>query len=219
MKSKFLLALVTGGLLAAVHVEAQLAYFQNTTGLISPADTITFSEVTPAPNTVITTQYQPYGVTFSPNVYYAPIYNQNFGTPNIDPTASVGNFIQFEPTLPTFSILFNTAVTSASFAVLSQPGTFQITPYLNGVALDTAQIFTGGLAASFTNNFVGVAGLSGIKFNQLLISNVNTSDHAFVFDNLSFNPVPEPTSTSLIAGGLVVGLAFCFFRKQRASLT
>jgi hypothetical protein len=219
MKSKFLLALVTGGLLAAVHVEAQLAYFQNTTGLISPADTITFSEVTPAPNTVITTQYQPYGVTFSPNVYYAPIYNQNFGTPNIDPTASVGNFIQFEPTLPTFSILFNTAVTSASFAVLSQPGTFQITPYLNGVALDTAQTFTGGLAASFTNNFVGVAGLSGIKFNQLLISNVNTSDHAFVFDNLSFNPVPEPTSTSLIAGGLVVGLAFCFFRKQRASLT
>jgi hypothetical protein len=216
MKSRFLLFLLTGAFLATCRVEAQLAYFQNTTGLISPADTITFSEVTPAPNTVITTQYQSYGVTFSPNVYYAPIYNQNFGTPNIDPTASVGNFIQNEPTLPTFSILFNIPVTSASFAVLSQPGTFQITPMLNGVALDNAQTFTGGLAANFNNNFVGVASLGGITFNQLLISNVNTSDNAFVLDNLSFNPVPEPTSISLIASGLVVGLAFCFFRKQRS---
>src|SRR5438270_399070 len=109
------------GVLAGADRSAGQSYFQNSTGLVSPASTVTFSEVTPPVNTVITTQYQPFGVTFAPNVFYAPTFDQNTGTPHIDPTASVGNFVQTQPAIQTFSIQFTTPVSGAAFAVLTQP--------------------------------------------------------------------------------------------------
>ena len=43
----------------------------------SPTRTVTFSEFTPPPNTIITTQYQSVGVSFSPCVFYAPTFDQD----------------------------------------------------------------------------------------------------------------------------------------------
>src|SRR4051812_32650369 len=94
------------GLARAVSTPAAGVYFQNSNGLASPANTVTFSEFSPPPNTRITNQYQAYGVTFVPYVNYASIYNQTSGTPHVDPTACVANFVQFSPPLPTFSIMF-----------------------------------------------------------------------------------------------------------------
>ena len=84
-------------------------YFQNSYGLLSPSNVITFSEFSPPPNTLITTEYQAYGVTFAPYVHYASIYNQTSGTPHIDPTACVANFVQYGPVVPTFSICVRAA--------------------------------------------------------------------------------------------------------------
>ena len=114
-------------------VEAVGVYFQNNLGLVSPSNTITFSEFSPPPNTIITTQYQAYGVTFAPYVQYASIYNQTSGTPNIDPTACVANFQQYWTVVPTFSVVFGRPVSAAAFAVLSQPGTFEVTALWAGI--------------------------------------------------------------------------------------
>jgi hypothetical protein len=186
----------TVGLLQAISAQAQGVYFQNSYGLVSPSNIVTFSEFSPPPNTIITTEYQAYGVTFVPYVNYASIYNQTSGTPHIDPTTCVANFIQFSPPLSTFSILFGRPVSSAAFAVLTQPGTFDVTALLGGTEIPGGpHTFIGGYGPDATNNFVG---LSDVTFDELRISNVATSDGALVLDNLQFTPAPESPPTLTI---------------------
>src|SRR5436190_4490708 len=119
--------------LMRVSTQAVGVYFQNSYGLVSPSNIVTFSEFSPPPNTIITNQYQAYGVTFVPYVHYASIYNQTSGTPHIDPTACVANFVQYGAVVPTFSIVFDRPVSAAAFAVLSQPGTFEVTALWEGI--------------------------------------------------------------------------------------
>jgi hypothetical protein len=174
------------GLARAVSTQAAGVYFQNSYGLASPSNIVRFSEFSPPPNTMITTQYQAYGVTFAPYVHYASIYNQTSGTPHIDPTACVANFVQYGPVVPTFSIVFDRPVSAAAFAVLSQPGTFQVTALWAGIeGPGGPATFIGGFGPGSTNNFVG---LSGVTFDELRISNIVTSDGALVVDNLQFTP-------------------------------
>ena len=184
-----LLVLVAAvGLARAVSTQAVGVYFQNSYGLVSPSNIVTFSEFSPSPNTIITTEYQAYGVTFVPYVHYASIYNQTSGTPYIDPAACVANFVQYGPVVPTFSVVFDRTVSAAAFAVLSQPGTFQVTALWAGIEVAGGpHTFTGGDGPDRTNNFVG---LSGVTFDELRVSNVATSDGALVLDNLQFTPVP-----------------------------
>jgi len=183
------ISLVVLGLVQAVCAQAQGVYFQNSYGLVAPSNIVTFSEFSPPPNTLITTEYQAYGVTFVPYVEYASIYNQTSGTPHIDPTACVANFVQFGPVVPTFSIVFGRPVSAAAFAVLSQPGTFDVTALLGGTELPGGpHTFIGGNGPNSTNNFVG---LSDVTFDELRVSNIATSDGALVLDNLEFTPAPE----------------------------
>ncbi|MGH7973503.1 MAG: hypothetical protein ACREIC_32710, partial [Limisphaerales bacterium] len=174
------------------------AYFQNSYGLQSASNVITFSEFSPAPNTIITTQYQAYGVTFTPYVYYASIYNQTSGTPHLDPAASVANFVQNGPVVPTFSVLFDRPVSAAAFAMLSQPGTFQMTALWAGTEVAGGpHTFTGGYGPDRTTNFVG---LSGVTFDELRVSNIATSDGALVLDNLQVAPVLVNSWTNPVSG-------------------
>ena len=144
------------GLVRAVSTQGVGVYFQNSYGLVSPSNVVTFSEFSPSPTTMITTQYQAYGVTFLPYVHYASIYNQTSGTPNIDPTACVANFVQYGPVVPTFSIVFKRPVAAAAFSVLSQAGTFQVTALMVGTELSGGgHTFTGGYGPDRTTNFVG----------------------------------------------------------------
>lgn len=183
------------GLARAVSTQAAEVYFQNSYGLASPSNIVTFSEYSPYPNTTITTEYQPYGVTFVPYVKYASIYNQTSGTPHIDPTACVANFVQYGSVVPAFSIMFDRPVSAAAFAVLSQAGTFQVTALWAGIELPGGpHTFTGGFGPDRTTNFVG---LSGITFDELRISNIATSDGALVLDNLEFTPALVNSWTNL----------------------
>lgn len=176
--------------LAGNLVHAEAIFFQNSRGIPSPTRIVTFSEFAPSPNTIITTQYQAYGVSFVPCVFYAPTFDQDFGTPHIDPAASAGNFVQVYGALQQFSIVFQQPVNAASFAVLSQEGTFDVTPLSRGVELAVGSyMFAGGLRPDKTNNFVGVAGAT---FDELRISNVQSFDHALVIDNIQFTSAAAP---------------------------
>src|SRR5882757_4055305 len=153
------------GLARAISTQAEGVYFQNSYGLVSPSNIVTFSEYSPYPNTTIATEYQPYGVTFVPYVKYASIYDQTFGTPHIDLTACVANFVQYGSVVPTFSIVFGRPVSAAAFAVLTQPGTFEVTALWAGIELPGGpRTFTGGFGPDRTTNFVG---LSGVTFDEL----------------------------------------------------
>src|ERR1017187_149680 len=71
----------------AGHVQA--TSLNNTTGIASPAQTITFSELVFPNNTTITLQYSTLGATFSPNLYYDPSgINAYNSVPNIS-----GNYL------------------------------------------------------------------------------------------------------------------------------
>jgi len=186
------------GLAGAVSTQAVGVYFQDSYGLVSPSNDVTFSEFSPPPNTFITTQYQPYGVTFVPYVQYASIYDQTSGTPHIDPTACVANFQQYGPVVPTFSIVFSRPVSAAAFAVLSQPGTFQVTAFWAGTEVPGGpHTFTGGYGPDRTTNFVG---FSDVVFDELRISNIATSDGALVVDNLQSTPAVVNSWTNLHSG-------------------
>jgi hypothetical protein len=183
------------GLARAVSAQAVGVYFQNSYGLVSPSNIVTFSEFSPPPNTIITTQYQAYGVSFMPYVQYASIYNQTSGTPNIDPTACVANFQQYWTVVPTFSVVFDRPVSAAAFAVLTQPGTFEVTALWAGIEIPGGpHTFTGGFGPDRTTNFVG---MSGVTFDELRISNIATSDGALVLDNLKFTPALVNSWTNL----------------------
>lgn len=191
------------GLLASAASQSQAQVFtQNATGLAAPTNTVTFSELNPPPviNAPITTQFQQYGITFSSgsssaHIFYAPTYNQNFGTPNIDPTASLGNFIQFSPSNPVFSIRFTRPVTEAALAIHSAPRNIEMKILLQGVPLTGGtHSFVSNFGASFTNNFIGV---SGTLFDEIRIDN-QTFNAAMVFDNVQFTPFNNaPTDISL----------------------
>lgn len=184
----------------AFTVEAQNGttpvFFQNGTGLISPAQTVNFSGYAPAHNTRITTEYRPYGVTFSPNVFYSPPI-RNSHTPNLNPLACIGNisFIPRRPggtTIPSISILFNAPVNDAAFSVQTEPGTIDIALLLNGVELPGGRhTFLGGWGAGFVNNFLG---MQGALFDEIRITS-QTSNHAIVIGVIQFSP-------SLASGGL-----------------
>jgi hypothetical protein len=186
------------GLARAVSTQAVGVYFQNNYGLVSPSNVVTFSEYNPPPNAIITTEYQAYGVSFTPYVHYASIYNQTSGTPHIDPTACVANFVQYGPVVPKFSIVFDRPVSAAAFAVLSQPGTFEVTALWEGIEVPGGpHTFIGGFGPQSTNNFVG---LGGATFDELRVSNIATSDGALVVDNIQFSPVPINSWTNIHSG-------------------
>ena len=58
--------------------------------------------------------------------------------------------------MSTFSIVFGRPVSAAAFAVLTQPGTFQVTALMSGNEISGGpHTFTGGYGPDRTTNFVG----------------------------------------------------------------
>src|SRR4051812_18353387 len=49
------------GLVRAASTQAEGVYFQNSYDLVSPSNIVNFSEFSPPPNTITTTQFQGYG--------------------------------------------------------------------------------------------------------------------------------------------------------------
>ncbi len=181
-------------------------FFQNGTGLMSPSQKINFTEVRLDRNASVTTEYQPYGITFTPNVIYSPNFNRNFSTPNVDPAATIGNFIpraRGSGPLPWFSMHFTAPVTSAAFSVQSQPGNIEVAVLLNGTEVPGGHhTFAGGMGPAFANNFLGLE--SGV-FDEIKIVNVQTPNRVLVIGQVQFTASSAQASTAVTNIALLSG--------------
>src|ERR1035438_10542178 len=105
------------------------------TGLAGLFQTITFSELSFAPNTPITTQFSSLGVSFTPQLYY--------DTPDTLYANIVGDRLQnyyFQNgyvCCNDFSIFFTNVQSAVDFNFITQPGTTTFTARLGGVVQET----------------------------------------------------------------------------------
>ena len=184
----------------AGHVQA--ATLNNTTGIVSPAQTITFDELVFANNTTITLQYSSLGATFSPNLYYDPSGKNAYNSvPNIS-----GNYLaNFYPGyVDPFNINFSIAQTNAAFALATNPGTTTFNAYLGGTLVES---FSAATSYSQSNDFYG---FTGISFDRIEI--LPGGNNLAIVDNLQMATVPEP-STFVLAG--LGAAALVIFRRRR----
>jgi hypothetical protein len=172
-------------------------------GLPSPTTLLTFDEVVLPNNTIVTNQYQTFGVTFSPNLVYNSQGQVNF------PNVTGNNLGNFAPGLvDPFFIDFTTDVSAAAFAMVTNPTTSTFTALLNNVPVES---FSVGTTFTSPNDFYG---FTGITFNQIEVS---TSGAFMLLDNLQFNSaVPEPTTLALLGTGL---LGLVMMRRRKLSRT
>jgi hypothetical protein len=172
------------------------------TGLSSPTTTITFDEVALAPNTTVTNQFAPFGVSFSPLVYYSP----QTGFPNIDGN-DVGNFGN-GPDIFSVTLAFTNLQTAAAFALVSNGSSYTFEALLGGSTVDS---FSTNVVYTSANNFYG---FSGISFDSIRLTS-NSSDY-FLIDNVQFgtvSAVPEPSTWAMLILGFA-GVGYMAYRRR-----
>ena len=91
----------------------------NNTGIASPTQTITFSELSFATGTPITNQFSSFGATFSPSLFYNV-------QPAFFPTPSLANFDLAGNINNPVTITFSHPVTSAAFAMQTNAGNIDV---------------------------------------------------------------------------------------------
>ena len=203
-----LTGLATIGLLfGSASVLPAQTLFQNSTGIASPATTITFSEHVLATGANVTTQYSDLGVTFSPNLFYSP---QIMAAPHFD-SRDLGDYYPVGGMVVPFDIKFNTVQTDAAFALLTNPGTTTFQALLNGNLVGSG---TAPTNYTQTTNFYG---FTGGHFDTIRVTPGGAGQGALL-DNLQFGSVtPEGDSLAMLAmGGLPIaaGLGRKFRRKK-----
>ena len=190
MEYKTLLLLASGSLLTS---SAHAAFFNNSSGLAAPDQTITFESVALTPNQSVTTEFLGEGVTFS-NTFG----NADMSTyPNFSGNR-IGDFQSGVRKTELFSATFSSTLSDVAFALVTAPGgTTTFTAFLNGNLVESAS------AATTFNNVTNFFGFAGIAFNQLTISTASF-DHVFQLDNLQTTAVPIPPALALLGGPLVL---------------
>jgi hypothetical protein len=194
---------------AVATTSADAGFIQNSYGLSSPAQLITFEEHVLAGNTALSNQYSAEGVTFT-GMTYSPEDLSGFGYSHIV-GHDAGNF---PPVENPFSIHFVTPTSAAAFALISNPGeltTFEA--YMAGVLQESS----GPIATSSfdPDNFYG---FSGFLFDEIRISSDAAVNGALTIDFLQFGTtaaaVPEPSSIILL-GIATPGFAWIASRRPR----
>lgn len=199
MKMTHVMAGVAAWLLAAAGVLA--APIQNTSGLASPATTITFDELVFAGGTSITNQYAGLGLTFSPSLRYDSQGAAQF--PGI-----TGHYLGNNgPCCDNpFSILFGGDITAAAFGVATNPATTLFEALDDGLVVESFSAPTNFDGS--TNSFFG---FSGVTFDEIRVT--VGGDQQILIDNVQSGSVPEPTSLALLGLGLA-GFAASRYRRK-----
>jgi PEP-CTERM motif len=184
----------------ALSASAHAAFFNNSTGLANPDQTITFESAV-LTNEQVTTQFQEFGVTFS--TAFANPDSRSF--PNISGNR-VGNFRPSIAQGGLFTAQFSGVLSQLAFALVSAPGAATIQAVLGGTVVESVSVPT-----TFTSE-VNFFGFEGMLFDRVTIS-VNSSDRTFLLDNLQTVAVPEPGTSALLIAGL--GLLGARLRRSR----
>jgi hypothetical protein len=183
-------------------------FFTNGAGLVSPASTLTFSELAFADNTLITNEFASFGVTFN-----NAVFNPQDG---YMPRNYVGNYQLSTIQYPDLSLTFGTAVSDAAFELATNPGNSVINLYLGATLVDTASLATSNGAGSFY-------GYTGGLFDRIqILAPVNG---ALLVDNIQFNAatvagaVPEPATWIMMLAGFGVVAAGMRFNRRSARVS
>ncbi len=185
-----------------------------TAGLASPASVITFTEVpTLASNDMVTNQFQPLGVTFSPFVYFDPAQGFPFGQPAVATFDSLG-----DPPVGSVELDFTSILSAAAFQMVGDPNIATVTALMNGTAVDS---FSAPLLSDPTDSLGNPNpvwyGFQNIQFNAIQIAlDPSAGDQYMLMTNLEMNPagsVPEPATAQLSLAAMGM-LGFALFRRR-----
>lgn len=197
------------GLTALSPLAAHAQFFQNSTGIESPATTIRFSEVVLPQGTAVTDQYAAFGVTFTGLFYNTtPFTMANQEPPQLNNFPAEGS-----PAGP-FSIFFATEQNSAAFALNTNAGRSRFRALNNGTVVFSSSAF---VDLYRTDNYYG---FTGITFDQIIVEPGGVNGAA-VFDNLQLGTVaqvvmPEPSTLTLLAPVLPLTGMMLRRRKPRS---
>ncbi len=171
------------------------------TGLANPAFTVTFAEVSLAPDTPLTNQFVAQGLTFS-NLYFNNDYT--FGLSIAAPGAA--NFDANLDIYNPYSIYFSTPQTEVAFGLVTNVGDVTtITARLGGNDIDSFSFST-----NFTGHFFGFTGLSG--FDEILFSTAGSGGGNAILDTIQIG-TPEPSSAATGTLGLAILLLLVSRRR------
>jgi hypothetical protein len=210
---KFTIAAAIVSVALGVAGDANAGFFSNPTGLVSPVSTLDFTVFGLANDQVVTNQTAPFGVTFSPFVYFNP-------QGGFIPGGRVGNFTF--PTEPAFvnpvTFNFSTAVTSAAFQIAAD-----VTPYTFQALLGGSVVDSGNVTVDGGGTFIG---FTADTFDAIkIIQNGAGGGPYWLAGNLQFGQVlppstqgvPEPVTVSLFATGLAGAIAMRRRKKKNAA--
>jgi len=187
---------------------ASAAMITDNSGFGGGSSLVTFDEVALTNGTIVTNQFSPYGVSFTPNLA-------------IDSGRSTSGFSgqnlqNYSPEVNPFSIIFTETVSAF--------GAYWETD--NSNALTFSAFLSGGLVESFTFTETNCCqtgsflGFSNILFNEVQVSTSGT--HSLIMDNLQYSAsspsaVPVPAAVWLMGSGLLGLMGFNRKNKKLAA--
>lgn len=157
-----------------------------------------FDEISMSQSTVVTNQYAAtHGVSFSPNLWFEN-HRANIGWDG----ANVANFLTGTSTVnPVIEIAFGVSVAAAAFEIAANDGTSFLIESVSAGSVIESFVFTDAACCG-----AHVVGFRDSDFDMLRITHQAGGSQFFVADRLTWNPVPEPGTATLLLLGLT-GLA------------
>jgi hypothetical protein len=166
------------------------------TGLASPQNTVTFSEILLSIGQPISSYL---GLTFVPGAFWNP-------EPGFFATPSVGNYNCNVCVIDPVTLVFPSVVNAAAFQLITHPeDETTFTALLNGVPVES---FTG--TTSFSQLWYG---FENVNFNAIEVNVAININGAFQMDNVEYNAATPEPGTLLLMGSGILGLTGVLRRK------